>query len=91
LVLARKLDFEAGEYDLMLPLTEALSMKGNYPQALKFRFRSIELANRLKDPTKIANSMALTGLVYSYSQDYDKALEYFYKSKKDECCKPGRT
>ena len=66
----------------MLPLTEALSAKGNYSTALKFRFRSIELADQLKDRTKIANSTALTGLVYAYSKNYDKALEYFYKAQK---------
>ncbi|HEX5154620.1 MAG TPA: tetratricopeptide repeat protein, partial [Parafilimonas sp.] len=81
LALARKLNFERGEYDLILPITEALSLKGNYPQALKFRFRSIELAYRLKDPTKIANSLALTGNVYTYSNEYGEALKYLYRAK----------
>ena len=82
LALAKKLDFERGEYELILPITEALSLKGNYSKALEFRFRSIELANQLNDPTKIANAVALTGLIYLYSKDYDKALEYFYKAQK---------
>jgi len=80
--LARKLDFVAGEYDMQLPLTEASSLKGNYSQALKFRFRALELAYELKDQTKIANSLALIGNVYTYSKEYDKALEYLYRSKK---------
>ena len=82
LALARKLNFERGEYDLILPLTEALSAKGNYSKALEFRFKALELANQLKDSTKIANSLALIGLAYSNSQDYNKALEYFYKAQK---------
>ena len=81
LALARELGFETGEYDILLPLTEALSMKGNYSKALQYRFRSIELANKLRDPTKIANTLALIGLIYIRSKDYDKALEYFYKAQ----------
>src|SRR5258706_2538033 len=82
LALARKLDFETGEYEMLLPVTEALSMKGNYSRALQYRFRSIELANQLKDATKIANTLALTGLIYVQSKDYNKALEYYYKAQK---------
>jgi two-component system NtrC family sensor kinase len=82
LALARKLNFENGEYDLLHSASQALSTKGNYSKALEFQFRSMELANRLKNPTKIANSLALIGLAYSISKDYDKALEYFYKAQK---------
>ena len=81
LALARRLNFDDGEYQLMLPLAEALSMKGNYSQALTFRFRATELAGRLKDSVKMANSIALTGNVYLYAKEYEKALEYFYKAK----------
>jgi len=89
LALARKLNFESGEFNLLLPVTEALSMKGNYSQALKFRFRSIELAYVIKDPTKIANALALTGNVYAYSKEYNKALEYYYRAKKTDAVSIG--
>ena len=82
LELAKKLNFSSGEYDMILPITEALSSKGNYSKALELRFHSIELAKQLKDPTKIANALALTGNVYAHAKDYDKALEYFYRAQK---------
>ncbi|HVX27188.1 MAG TPA: ATP-binding protein [Parafilimonas sp.] len=82
IALAKKLNFMTGEYDLLLPISEALSIKGNYSKALEYRFRGIELADQFKNPEKIANSLALTGLVYSRAENYDKALEYFYKAQK---------
>ena len=82
LELAKKLNFSSGEYDLILPITEAMSAKGNYSKALELRLHSIELAKQLKDPIKIANALALTGNVYAHSKDYDKALEYFYRAQK---------
>src|SRR4051812_45828829 len=44
LELAKKLNFISGEYDMILPITEALSLKGNYSKALELRLYSIELA-----------------------------------------------
>jgi tetratricopeptide (TPR) repeat protein len=82
LALARKLDSKTGEYDMLLPVVEALSTKGNYSKALQYRFRSLELANQLKHATKIANTLALIGLIYFRSKDYNKALEYYYKAQK---------
>src|SRR5213078_5043584 len=64
-------------------------MKGNYSKALQYRFRSIELANQLKDPTKIANTLALTGIIYFRSKDYNKALEYYYKAQKTKAVTLG--
>ncbi len=80
--LAKKLNFKNGEYDLLHSASQALLTKGNYSKALEFQFRSMDIANQLKDPTKIATTLALIGLVYTNSKDYDKALEYFYKAQK---------
>lgn len=80
--LAKKLNFKNGEYDLLHSAFQALLTKGNYSKALEFQFRSMDIANQLKDPTKIATTLALIGLVYTNSKDYDKALEYFYKAQK---------
>jgi two-component system NtrC family sensor kinase len=81
LELAKKLNFISGEYDMILPITEALSLKGNYSKALELRLYSIELAKQLKNPTKIANALALTGNIYQYSKDYQSALKYLYKAQ----------
>lgn len=81
LALSKKLQYERGELKMLLPITEALAMKGNYSKALELRFQVLELAKKLNDSKEIAHALALIGAIYYYTKDYQKALNYFYKAK----------
>ncbi len=57
-------------------------LKGNYPQALQYYFKALEINERLKDKNGIAKTLGNIGLVYYNQGDYPKALDYYFKALK---------
>src|ERR1019366_3131615 len=79
--LSQQLNYIDGEIEVAPILSEALSSKGNFSQALEIDFKALQLAEK----TGKQNLFYEYGIggVYFYSGDYTKALEYFLKYKSD--------
>ena len=54
-------------------------LKGNYPQALQYYFKALEINEGLKDKNGIAKSLGNIGSVYYSQGDYPKAFDYYFK------------
>lgn len=57
-------------------------IKGNYPEALKNHFASLNIRKETKDKFGIAGSYSNIGLVYWKQGDYTKTLEFYSTSLK---------
>lgn len=54
---------------------------GNYPQSLQLLFKSLELAESIRDSNRIANCHNLIGNAYKEYGDWQKAKEHFLQTK----------
>ena len=57
-------------------------LKGNYPSALNYCFKSLKIRELLKDKRGISSAYTNIGTIYNDQADYPKALDYFLKSLK---------
>jgi two-component system, NtrC family, sensor kinase len=82
--LSQRLNYIDGEIKVAETLSEALSAKGNFSQALEIDFKALQLAEKTGKQNLFADN--LIGHVYFYSGDYIKALPYYlkYKSESDK-------
>ena len=84
LKLSRKIQFERGEYFSLKALAKSYSKIGNYPLALEYNLRLLEIVEKKiekeDDPRKMAIVLISIGTVYAYQNDYRQALYYYYKS-----------
>ncbi len=79
--LSQQLNYIDGELRIALTLSEALSTKGNFSQALEIDFKALQLAEKTGKQNPFFE--AEIGNVYFYSGDYTKALEYYLRYKSD--------
>ena len=79
--LARQINYVAGEIEATPVLSEALSAKGNFSQALEIDFKALKLAEKTGKQNLFKEYWI--GNVYYYSGDYVKALHYYLKFKND--------
>ncbi|HET7899223.1 MAG TPA: hypothetical protein VFL47_16165, partial [Flavisolibacter sp.] len=79
--LAKKLRYDRGLFTLLVSLSEALAMKGNYSTALAYRYQLPDIAQKLNDKELLAQAYALIGTVFFYAKDYQRALHYCLRAK----------
>jgi tetratricopeptide (TPR) repeat protein len=77
LLLAEKLHDEKGQTICLSLLGMTLNSIGNAPQALAVSLQSLQMAERLNDPTAIGDACNSLGIIYYFQHDYRKALYYY--------------
>ena len=53
---------------------------GNYPQALKYYFRTLEVMEKIDNKKAIATMLGNIGIIYYYEGDYPEAMKYYLKA-----------
>ena len=81
LSLARRIKYTTGEITILQIMGETLAVKGNFYEALQIQLKALQLCEDLKLYEKVALSNFCIGNVYFYAENYQKALDYYYKSK----------
>jgi tetratricopeptide (TPR) repeat protein len=89
LALAEKLRDEKGQTICLSLLGTTLNNIGNVPEALTLSLRSLQLAERLKDPAAIGDACNSLGIIYYYQQDYRRALYYYLAALQTTKDEPG--
>ena len=78
--LAKKIDWQMGGADSYNSLAINNAVKSDYPKALEYFLRSLEIYEELGNKSGIATALANIGSIYDYQSDYPKALEYILRS-----------
>lgn len=68
---------DLGRMILYHPYSRRLSQKGNTEEALKYKLKGLEIAEKLKDERHIINYHILAGVTYLYQNVVDKALYHY--------------
>lgn len=80
LFLARKIKYEEGQ-SRSLGVTANIFVKlGNYPRALEFNFKKLQLEEQRNNPRNLASVLMSIAVVYVYQEEYRLALTYYYRS-----------
>ena len=56
------------------------SKVGNYPRALEFNLKRLRLVEKTTNQENLASVLINTANVYVYQEEYEKALDYYYKA-----------
>ncbi len=82
LTLAKKIDslkFESASYK---QIGDAFRALGDYPNALIFYLKRLEMDEKENNPYKKAISLNSIGAVYEYENDYERSLNYMQKAER---------
>src|SRR5882724_2592768 len=74
--LAEKLKFDSGVFWSIVPLSASLSTMGNYPLALSFCFKALDLAKKKNDIVEISYANGMLAESYYNLGDYNTSLKY---------------
>jgi tetratricopeptide (TPR) repeat protein len=80
LFLAQKIKYVEGESKSLGKLANAFNQIGNYPSALEFYLRQLKLEEKRNNPQNMTSVLLNIGSVYLYQEEYDKALDYYYRA-----------
>lgn len=80
LFIANRIQFAEGQARSMGVLANSFIKLSNYPRALEYLFKKLQVEEKRKNQRNIASAIMNIGIVYRYQEDYRKSLEYFYKS-----------
>jgi tetratricopeptide (TPR) repeat protein len=80
LSLSKKIKFADGQTKCLGSMAIIFRLMGNFPLALEYNLKRLKLIEKSDDQKKYAEALTNTGIVYTYMEEFDKALEYFYKS-----------
>ena len=86
--LSQQLNYIDGELKSAALLSEALNTKGNFAQALEIAQKALQLAKNNGKQRLFLNARlgfnTMIGNIYSYSGDYQKALDHYLKDRNIE-------
>ena len=80
--LAKKIEYGKGQVDALLNLSIAMLYSNEMDSALIFTNMALGIAERLNDENLKIKAHELLGGVYSYTGDYDKSAEEYFKTIK---------
>ena len=80
LFLAQKIKYLEGESKSLGKLATAFNQIGNYPSALAFYLRQLQLEEKRNNPQNMTSVLLNIGSVYVYQEEYDKGLSYYYRA-----------
>lgn len=75
---ARKIKYTEGESRSLGILAEVFRKIGNYPRALEFNFKKLQLEEKRDKPYNLASAFNNIGIVYVFQEEYRKGLQYYY-------------
>lgn len=82
LSISEKIDFPSGRAHAHYVLTPIYRLLGNYPEALKSGFESLQYYKGTQESIHLAGTLNNLGNIYFRMEDYDKALSYYQQSLK---------
>jgi tetratricopeptide (TPR) repeat protein len=77
LYLAQKIQYSSGESNSLSMLATALTNIGNYPSALSFYLKKLELEEKRKQQRDFASTLINIGILYAFQEQYKDALQYY--------------
>jgi len=77
---ARKLNLKTGEIRALMSIGEVYRILGDFPQAMKFSFRALQMSRDIHDTVSEANSLVFIGPVYVELNEYRQGINYFRKA-----------
>ena len=80
LILAQHIRFTEGESRALGSIANAFNQIGNYPKALEFYLRKLQLEEKRNNPQNMASVILNIGSVYLYQEEYDKTLDYYFRA-----------
>ncbi|MEO7306712.1 MAG: tetratricopeptide repeat protein [Ferruginibacter sp.] len=80
LSLSTAIRYTEGQSKSLGALANTFRKMGNYTKALELNLRKLKLEEKGKNPRNLAMALMNIGIVYRYQEEYNKALEYYYKS-----------
>ncbi len=80
LILAQRIKYLEGESKSLGKLATAYNQIGNYPSAMAFYLRQLQLEEKRNNPQNMTSVLLNIGSVYTYQEEYDKALDYYYRA-----------
>ncbi len=80
LSLAKKIKYADGEARSLGTMAILFRLIGNFPLALEYNIKRLKLAEQANNPEKLAGTLMNIAIVYVNLEDYNKALDYYYKA-----------
>jgi tetratricopeptide (TPR) repeat protein len=80
LSLSKKIKFAEGQTKCLGTMAIIFRLMGNFPLALEYNFKRLKLLEKTNNLNKYGAALTNIGFVYTNMEEYDKALEYYYKS-----------
>jgi tetratricopeptide (TPR) repeat protein len=78
--LARSIKYTEGESRSLGIIANSFIKMGNYPRALDINLQKLKLEEQRNTPRNMASVLMNIGIVYTYLEDYNNALKYYYQS-----------
>ncbi len=80
LLLARNIKYEEGQSRSLGIIANIFGSMGNYPRALEFNLQKLKIEEKRNNNLNLASVNMNIGIVYSFLEEYNKALQYYYKA-----------
>jgi tetratricopeptide (TPR) repeat protein len=80
LFLAQKIKFAEGESRALGVLANSFLKIGNYPKALESYLKKLKIEEKGNNPYNLASVIMNIGIVYTFQEEYRKALPYYFKA-----------
>ena len=75
---AKKIKYIEGESRSLGILAEVFRKIGNYPRALEFNFKKLQLEEKNGNTYNLTSALNNIGIVYVFQEEYRKGLQYYY-------------
>ncbi|MCC6290274.1 MAG: tetratricopeptide repeat protein [Chitinophagaceae bacterium] len=80
LFLARRIRYKEGESRSLGIIAEIFRKIGNYPRALEFNIKKLELEDNRNNPYNLASVLMNIGIVYVFQEEYQEGLQYYSRA-----------
>jgi len=80
LFLAKRIKYTEGQSRSLGIIAEIFRKIGNYPRALEFNFKKLELEEKRNNAYNLASVLMNTGIVYVFQEEYNKGLQYYSRA-----------
>ncbi|MBL7702128.1 MAG: tetratricopeptide repeat protein [Ferruginibacter sp.] len=78
--LSKKINYVNGQSRSLGTMAIIFRLMGNFPLALEYNLKRLELVEKSNNQKRYAETLTNIGLIYTYLEEYDKAIEYYYRS-----------
>jgi len=78
--LSTRIKYTEGQVKSLGSLANTLLKLGNYPRALEYNFKKLQLEEKRNKPASLASTLMNIGIVYRYQEQFKDALFYYRRS-----------